>query len=312
MKSMNIKNHRSQKQDRPEKELKPERIKTKTKIRSLIVLFGLVAAIFCIQEVATLAQTPDSFVVGIPGRTGCLVCHGDPKIRHSETRRSLYISQDEMSKSSHKDIACTKCHTDFNQITQGHSASTADFKRVAGLACKNCHEHAKVLKTYSRSLHGRLALGGDPKMGATCADCHGGHDIKSLKKNKDYQREFHLNGEEICGKCHKEYFDSYNDYYHGKAYKMGALDAPACWDCHGAHDVLPKDNSVSKISDNKLAKTCGTCHVDNSEGLTHFKSMIHGRQDELDNNIVIKYKNMVVEWFNENVLKKVSALAGDK
>ncbi|MFH1736854.1 MAG: multiheme c-type cytochrome, partial [Actinomycetota bacterium] len=181
----------------------------------------MLVGLFTTQAPALAA--PTDFTIGIPGKTGCLVCHGDPKLTQVKAKRSLYISDTELMSSVHKDLACVKCHTDFStrNASQSHQGPKTDSRKIAGLSCKNCHEHESQLKIYDTSVHGRKALGGDPKA-ATCADCHGSHAIKSLKKNKAYAAKFRMNAKEICGKCHQKYFESYDDYYHGRAYKMKA------------------------------------------------------------------------------------------
>jgi len=290
------------------KSLQPRRISSMLK-KSLLVALAL--SIFAFGTYAYAEELP-SFTVGVPGRSGCLVCHGDPKIQQNKTKVSLYVSQEDILQSAHKDVACTKCHVDFSQAStsQAHTAIAGDFKKTAGLACKNCHQHSGMLKVYSKSIHGRLALSGDPKGGANCADCHGSHNIKSFKKDKVYKAEFHLKGKEVCGKCHMKYYESYDDYYHGRAYKANAIDAPACWDCHGAHDVASAGNAVSMVSKERLPKTCAKCHVDASKGLVSFAPMIHGRAQAQDKNALIKMKNKVIAWFNSNVVKNVTAWAG--
>lgn len=297
--------NRHQKSPRPKRNRHMRKTYLTTAIAiSMIVVFALGAYAF--------AQELPSFTVGVPGRSGCLVCHGDPKIQQNKTKVSLYISQEDILQSAHKDVPCTKCHVDFGQASasQAHTTVAGDWKKTAGLSCKNCHQHSGMLKVYSKSIHGRLALSGDPKGGASCADCHGSHNIKSFKKDKAYKQEFHLQAKEICGKCHMKYYESYDDYYHGRAYKAGATDAPACWDCHGAHDVASASNAVSMVSKERLPKTCARCHVDASKGLVSFAPMIHKRQETQNKNVLIKFKNQIMAWIDSNVVKNVTAWAG--
>lgn len=252
---------------------------------------------------APVMAAPTDFTIGIPGKTGCLVCHGDPKLTQVKNRQSLYISDVELMQSVHKDLACVKCHTDFQEssASKSHQGQQTDSKKVAGLSCKNCHEHAPQLKVFDKSVHGRASLGGDAKA-PTCADCHGAHGIKSFKKNKTYKAEFRTQANQVCGKCHKDYYESYNDYYHGSAYKTSAPDAPTCWDCHGAHEILPAGDPESKVANKNLARTCGTCHPDSHTAFTKFAALIHGRQTVMKKNLIMKYKDLLVTWFNETVL----------
>jgi hypothetical protein len=280
--------------------------------RSLGLTVLLAGSLLGLAPGSAAAASTD-FTIGIPGKTGCLVCHGDPKLTEVKDKKALYISESESLASVHKDVPCVKCHTDFDasMASQSHQNKITDSKKVAGLSCKNCHEHSKQLKIYNKSTHGRMALGGDSKA-PTCADCHGSHDIKSLKKNKAYKAEFQMSAREVCGKCHKKSYDSYSDYYHGRAYKTGATDAPACWDCHGSHDILPAENVESKVSSRNLAKTCGDCHTDSRTGFTDFGRLIHGRQTILNKNIVFKYADIVYSWASDKVTGIASAASKGK
>ncbi len=98
---------------------------------------------------------------------------------------------------------------------------------------------------------------------------------------------FNKSGVEVCGECHTKGAETYADYYHGAAYKEGApWDAPACWDCHGAHLVLPASDRNSPVHPDNLVKTCGQdgCHVDANEEFVKYASLIHGKQEALEEN----------------------------
>jgi hypothetical protein len=280
---------------------------------TFLITSSLIILIFSSsQAIAEEQQNSLSFSLGVPGKTGCLVCHGDSKIlqkkSQNEGRSGLYISDKVMANSVHKDIACTSCHSDFKLLTatKDHKAKTLDYKTVAGLSCKNCHRHSKQLIEYSQSIHGKLALSRDPKKGATCADCHGSHDIRSIKKDKEYEEQFHLSGIKTCGRCHEKYVDSYNDYYHGKAYNQKALDAPACWDCHGAHNIQRADNPDSDTEAAKLAKACGKCHVDSrAEFAMQYGKMIHNSRGVIAQNIVSGNASKAWLWVQENIFNKI-------
>ena len=267
-------------------------------LASTLFLSGILLAIL-FGKVSFAQEVPASLVIGTPGRTGCLVCHSDPRIRSAKTLKSLYIDETVLLNSAHKDTPCTKCHTDF--ATRSHTDIVTDWKKIAGVACKNCHQHADQLKVYSRSVHGRLALGGSPKRGATCADCHGAHDIGSFKKSKEYKAKYHVSGDEVCGRCHRDFYQSYNDYYHGKAYKMKAADAPACWDCHGTHEIMPSRDATSPVSKTKLAKTCGKCHTGSGKGLLEYAPLIHGKSKVIAENPIFSYKDKALTWVNRTI-----------
>jgi hypothetical protein len=41
----------------------------------------------------------------------------------------------------------------------------------------------------------------------------------------------------------------------------GYVETARCWDCHGAHDVLPPSDPRSPIAPANLIVTCGKCHA---------------------------------------------------
>jgi hypothetical protein len=88
----------------------------------------------------------------------------------------------------------------------------------------------------------------------------------------------------MCGKCHVATSANYNDYYHGAAYRRGAPDAPACWQCHNTHLVLPSTDVLSSTNPNNLVATCSHCHRDAGPGYVQYAQLIHQRQQVLDKN----------------------------
>lgn len=247
--------------------------------------------------------------LNIRGRSGCLVCHSDKDavgVIDSKTR-SIFVDEGLFRRSPHKDLSCLSCHLDFSYT---HAVEVVDYKKIAGLACSKCHDHNKQSVDYRASVHGRLALSGDPKGGATCGDCHGAHDISSLKKSKSYKAAFRASAKKVCGRCHSKYYDSYNDYYHGRAYKRGAADAPTCWDCHDYHTVLPAKEGNSSVSKVNLAKTCGRCHEGSTKKFVEYALLIHGRKKVEEKNLVLRYKNLALEWVGRTT-KPYSQISGD-
>lgn len=239
------------------------------------------------------------------GQAGCLVCHAD-KLAVAQIDGqmiSIYIDQAILKKSPHAKIGCLDCHVDFSYT---HEVRQLSYKKIAGLACKNCHDHSKQNNDYRESSHGKAALGGD-EQAATCADCHGSHDILRVKKSKSDRQIFRTQAKDICGKCHKDYWESYDDYYHGRAYKRGAEDAPACWDCHDAHKILPAKDSTSKIAENNIGETCGACHQGSTDELSAYVPLIHGQKDERGRNIVFKYVDKGLAYLSPPATEKQPA-----
>ena len=240
-------------------------------------------------------------VIGPPGTSGCLVCHGDKNLYKIEDgkKKYLYVDPKILGSSPHGDVPCVYCHIDFS--FEATKPQTPDWRITAGLACKNCHDekkgidHRKEYDVYRRSVHGKKLLEEGNFDAPTCASCHGGHDIKDLRKPEE-KAQFHLDGYSVCGKCHKDYWNSYDDWYHGRAYKKKAPDAPACWDCHGAHDVYPKTESESKVSDKNLAKTCGKCHYGSTREFAEYGEVIHNRDKYLKENWLYQRLMLILNW----------------
>jgi cytochrome b subunit of formate dehydrogenase len=63
-----------------------------------------------------------------------------------------------------------------------------------------------------------------------------------------------------CGNCHRSLAESYFETYHGKVSKLGYEKTAKCYDCHGAHDILPVWNPKSHLSRANIVKTCAHCH----------------------------------------------------
>jgi cytochrome b subunit of formate dehydrogenase len=164
----------------------------------------------------------------------------------------------------HKTNSCVICHSD---LTEKHPDDNLAAKPVN---CASCHQDEA--KRYATSIHGvSHALGASGA--ASCADCHGHHDVLSAK-NAD-SPVFKLNLPQTCAQCHsnprltKEYqmkhpeaASHYMDSIHGRALlKLGLIVAPSCNDCHGVHDIKRGVDRDSPINKAKVASTCGKCHV---------------------------------------------------
>jgi len=224
-----------------------------------------------------------------PGNA-CLACHGAPDLAKltEEGLKSYYVTGIDVS--AHRDVTCTECHMDFRYDDE--PPETPLWQVNAGLGCMECHEgtHPDLVEDYSASIHGELILQ-DDYSSATCASCHGGHDIARLDTEKA-KRELHFSGEEMCADCHPVEWDSYDDYYHGRAYKRGAPDAPSCWRCHGSHEILPLADPDNLMYPVNAIETCSGegCHYGVDESFIEASyDLIHGSSEVAAENPVIKW-----------------------
>lgn len=219
-------------------------------------------------------------------RWGCLVCHSDKSLSRldekSRSEKSLYIDENIIGSSVHKNIACLDCHENFSY--SGHPKRVPEhFRRVAGLACKKCHPYQ--YQRYQQSYHGELEAKKSRKKTAICADCHGSHNIQKIT-TPEGNAAFRAKSRWVCSRCHTKRTVSYNDYYHGAAYRRGEPDAPACWDCHDNHGIKRAKDPKSTVHKANLPNTCAKCHTDTSEAFTDYAQMMHGRNKILANNFI--------------------------
>lgn len=233
--------------------------------------------------VATGAAGYDlDFTLPTAAKAGCMVCHGDQDLVRLKdgVLKSYYLEPAVMDASAHASVQCTGCHMNF-AFTLPHVTAGTDWRTTAKSACKNCHEDQ--FYRYGQGVHRQqldttATVDPDQPQRPLCGDCHGSHAIPILADNPEGQAEMQHTAWETCGRCHTDYWDAWNDYYHGAAYKDGAHDAPACWDCHGAHDIFPSDDPQSSVGSRHLGQTCATCHEDAVGRYLQYADFVHGRE----------------------------------
>ncbi|HET6497474.1 MAG TPA: hypothetical protein VFH17_00260, partial [Coriobacteriia bacterium] len=236
------------------------------------------------EEVVWRPTTPFTYDTG----DGCLACHGDEHLTKASPDgvKSYYVT--DIDESAHRDLTCTQCHVDFNHTDE--PPKTPLWRVNAGLACQGCHDHQEVAAVWAESLHGRLIAQGEYSS-ATCASCHGGHDIARLD-TAAARRDLLFSAERMCAGCHREAYESYSDYYHGAPYKAGAQDAPACWHCHGSHEVRAVADPDSLMYPANAVETCGQagCHYGSDESfIEQGAGLIHGISEARAENPVLRW-----------------------
>lgn len=268
---------------------------------SVLVLAAIALMVPAVALGAPATQTPPAnqptrydldFTLPTAGKSGCTVCHGDPNLTRVENGEvvSLYVDETVIDASAHTDVPCTGCHVDFAYETPHEATQSGDeWRDVAKLACKNCKDHGDAYTKFVAGAHspavqpGATSTTEPQKRKPLCGDCHGGHAIPSMDDTAAMVA-LKETGLEMCGNddCHVDYATSYADYYHGQAYQMSAIDAPACWNCHRAHDVLPADNRASAVHPDQIELTCQECHEDPNEGYAAYSELVHGKQEILE------------------------------
>jgi thiosulfate reductase cytochrome b subunit/uncharacterized protein with PIN domain len=155
---------------------------------------------------------------------------------------------------------CSNCHTAHGELPADDPASTVNRENVAK-TCSQCHRG--IYELYNASVHsptfdhgrGAKDKSGRPEKLPTCSDCHSAHSIRRTDLS-----DFRLHIMDQCGNCHQDIAASYFDTFHGKVSKLGYVKTAKCYDCHGAHDILPVWDPRSHLSRANIVQTCARCH----------------------------------------------------
>lgn len=210
----------------------------------------------------------------IYGQGSCFECHDDPDLTAvvSDTLEiSAYVDSLIFASSSHGEFECVDCHVDAEGDPHDEVLGTVD--------CSACHDD--VMEVYHASVHGD-ASGPDA---ASCADCHGKHDI--LSASDAHSKVYPLNLASTCAICHadpkivKKYhipihdpLAAYRNSVHGIALMSEEnFDAATCTSCHGNHGIYSMKDPESPIYWKNVPETCGQCH---GEIYEQFTESVHG------------------------------------
>ena len=146
---------------------------------------------------------------------------------------------------------CTACHTAHRELPHTNPESSINPANISA-TCGTCHHG--IEDQFVKSVHSPNMTDTDKEL-PVCDDCHSAHEIKRADTEG-----FKLTIMSQCGRCHEQIAETYFDTYHGKVSQLGYTKTAKCYDCHGAHDILPITNPKSKLSRQNVVETCKTCH----------------------------------------------------
>jgi cytochrome b subunit of formate dehydrogenase len=160
---------------------------------------------------------------------------------------------------------CVTCHGSHDILPKTDRNSRTFPLNVVKI-CGNCHEKhmgktpgglnaAGQVALYLDSVHGRAVVKAGLTVAATCADCHGEHDVHSSKDPRSSVNRAHV--PDTCGKCHVGIEEPYAKSVHGDLLAQGDSRAPVCSDCHTAHEITRTD---SPRFTRDIVAECGNCH----------------------------------------------------
>jgi hypothetical protein len=169
---------------------------------------------------------------------------------------------------------CQTCHGSHHILSKKDPASPT-FKANIPKTCGSCH--AGITADYEQGVHGKAVAAGK-KDAPVCSDCHTAHAIVQPTES-----EFRSQSTPICGSCHKEKFSTYRDTFHSQLGSLGGyVETARCWDCHGAHEILPASDPNSPVNKANLVKTCGRCHAGANESFVQYQPHANAHNRKLN------------------------------
>ena len=240
------------------------------------------------------AKDPESRTYPLNLPSTCGRCHGDSKIIEQGKIRIgnvLALYQDSIhgkaiSRSGLLVAAnCTSCHGNHD-IRQRTDPESRVYRANIPAVCGSCHEGIKTL--YDQGAHG-AALAKGRANAPVCIDCHTAHHIQRADVTSwrlDVIRE--------CGTCHADKIKTYRDTFHGQVTSLGFVRVATCSDCHSAHDVHPKSDARSTVSDANRLATCQKCHPTATASFAQYDP--HADKDDAARDPLLYYAARFMKW----------------
>ncbi len=202
-----------------------------------------------------------------PRAVKCASCHAD------EAAALLGSVHENAS-----DHPCTSCHGSAHAILPKDNPKSAVYPLNIPATCGKCHGDGAIAKRnhlanvylpYMDSIHGYAVSQEGLLVAANCESCHGSHHI--LSHTNPQSSTSKTNIPDTCGKCHAGILTQYMEGVHGQALAGGNLKAPACTDCHTAHEITQPSMALS-------TPMCGTCH---QAQLSTYRDTFHSQVSDL-------------------------------
>ncbi|HEY4755067.1 MAG TPA: hypothetical protein VIH28_03320, partial [Ignavibacteriaceae bacterium] len=167
---------------------------------------------------------------------------------------------------------CTDCHTAHRELPHSDPLSSINPANIP-TTCGNCHHG--IQEQFEKSIHSSLVSKSDKKL-PTCENCHSAHQI--IRADSEGFKHIIMIQ---CGNCHEEIAKTYFETYHGKVSQLGYTKTAKCYDCHGAHDILPVENPASHLNRKNVVETCKKCHASaNRQFAGYFTHATHHDPDK--------------------------------
>ena len=205
----------------------------------------------------------------------CTDCHG--------THDVLTVDQLHTGEGT---AACVDCHTETGVELTDPAALTGLInsglfaqQEINDDYCLACHSQSDIsmefpngdtlsLTVDSMALHDSVHGVSNDWDQLACTDCHVDYRYPHEPIEFESAREYSLQQNLTCERCHEQNFDKALDSVHGEELLAGNLDAAACTDCHGSHDI-PIPNEPRQ----NIPLMCEQCHT---EVFNEYAESVHG------------------------------------
>ena len=162
------------------------------------------------------------------------------------------------------------------------AATVPAAEKFSNADCLDCHLDPTTTRTVGTNVMALIfptnTFAKSEHASLDCVDCHVGI--------KDLVHESKLPPVD-CASCHEAESKQYAASIHGVSHKLGASGAASCWDCHGAHEIVPVKHADSPVFKLNLPQTCARCHsndglaseyqMKNADAAAQYAESIHGR-----------------------------------
>jgi len=218
---------------------------------------------------------------GNPNVPTCVDCHSSHGVMPPDESRhqlSLTCGSDgchtsillEYENSVHGSILMTEEDNPYVPVCEDcHGAHempdprTGEFREASPELCAKCHADENIVaqfglstdvyQDYRDGIHALLHESNPNLQTPVCTDCHGVHDVKSLRNNQ-------LLDSQICAGCHETVYEEYSQSVHGSALiDETSQDVPGCTYCHSSHKISNPNTPQFRIGEPDL---CASCHSD--------------------------------------------------
>ncbi|UCF88401.1 MAG: hypothetical protein JSV70_08310 [bacterium] len=198
--------------------------------------------------------------LNVPGT--CCTCHSEQEtpdvcVQYESGMHGMVLLRSGMIFSA----VCNDCHGSHDIRGAGDPESMIARANIND-TCAACHKG--VVETYRQSIHGEI-FRDSPEDAPVCTSCHSAHDTERAMDDA-----FLITVVKRCSTCHEEMGYTFSKNYHGQVTGMGYTRAAQCPDCHGAHDILSRDDPESMVHPDNLVATCGKCHPGANRNFTMY------------------------------------------